>query len=324
MKMALSITPTRIDVVSTTSKETPPETNHGGIFAIWNLWNQLHIDKLLDRVNIKKRSGEPLSNIYFSMATKGLIEQEYTSELVREMNRDPGPSSLYGKVPHNSTFYRNIIRPTLEQIDHFYTNFIQELQKRKRLRASEEEDGILIFDTTTHAVRGTEKHTLAKYVYDPKIDAVIWGYSNCMLLYSNLDHTVHYPTDFVLQEDGRTVLLQMIKKSWKRMGVEIRRVAFDGGLFSKDFYSELDQNQILFYTKGRFGVYYDIGGGKLMLDGIYAKIPESEFENPLKATERFVEWKEHDLKLRMIFVKKSNRGEGLLHCVDKRYRIANR
>jgi len=308
IKMALPTTPTRIDVVSTTSKETPPETNHGGIFAIWNLWNQLHISKLLDECDIKKRSGEPLSRIYFSMATKGLIEQEYTSEMIRKAQRDVGLSSLYANVPDQSTFYRNIIRPTIEQIDYFYTDFIRELQKRKRSKASEE--GVLIFDTTTHPVRGTKKHVLARYVYDSKTDAPIWGYSNCVLLYSNIDHTVHYPTDFVLQEDGRTVLLQMIEKSWERLRVEIRRVTFDGGLFRKDLYSELDQNQILFYTKGRYGVYYDIGDKRLMLDEVYAGIPEREFENSLKATEHFVEWKEYNLVMRIVFVKKATEKKG--------------
>jgi len=303
-----SITPTQIDVVTATSKETPSETNHGGIFAIWNLWNQFHISKLLENANIKKRSGEPLSKIYFSMATKGLTEQEYTSELVRETKRDPGLSSFYEETPHNSTFYRNIIRPTLEQIDCFFTNFVSELQNKQRLKASQ--DGILIFDATTHPVRGAEEHSLARYVYDSKIDGPIWGYSNCVLLYSNLDHTVHYPTDFVLQEDGRTVLLQMMEKSWERLGVEVRRVAFDGGLFSKDFYSELDENQILFYTKGRYGVYYDHEAEKLKLDKLYEQIPEQEFKNELKATERFVNWQGYDIRIRMIFVKKEKDEKG--------------
>lgn len=301
-------TPTHIDVVSSTSEEYPPKTDHGGIFAIWNLWNQFHISNLLDASGIKKRSGEPFNTIYFSIATKGLIEKEYISEMSREIEGDAGLSSFYTHVPNQSTFYRNIKRPTLEQIDYFYTKFIREIQKRRRLRASEE--GILIFDTTTHAVRGTKKHTLARYVYDSKTDAVIWGYSNSVLLYSNLDQTVHYPVDFVLQEDGRTTLLQMMEKSWERLLVRIMRVTFDGGLFSKDFYLELDQNQILFYTKGRFGVYYDVDNEKLMLDGIYAKIPETEFENQLKAAERFVEWKDYDLKLRLIFVKKVTEEKG--------------
>jgi len=303
-----SITPTQIDVVSVTSRKTPPETDHCGIFAIWNLWNQFHISKLLGDCGIKKRSGEPLDRLYFSIATKGLIEEEYISEMSREVRKDVGLSSFYASVPDQSTLYRNIIRPTLEQIDCFYTDFIQELQKRKRLRANKE--GVLIFDATTHHVRGTKKHVLARYVYDSKIGGPIWGYSNCVLLYSNLDHSVHYPTDFVLQEDGRTVLLQMMEKSWERLGVEVRRVAFDGGLFSKDFYSELDENQILFYTKGRYGVYYGHEAEKLKLDKLYEQIPEEEFKNKLKVAERFVNWEGYDFMLRMVFVKKVKEEKG--------------
>jgi hypothetical protein len=291
-------------------------TSNAGIIEILKMYDFMKLSDILKEAGIQKRNGHDATNLTKICISKPILKVENNNQLVQEIEKDPFIAESHSVSPNikQYNFTRLYRRVTVEQADRLNSKFIKNLQKIPQMKAKR--NGLLICDPTQLPVYGKTYEGVAKG-YDGNQKRAVMSYRDHAMFYTDDDKS--YPIFPILTPgnvDTRYFLISMVKKSWNLLGVEIRKLAIDGGLTSKDIFKEANKERIVIYTKAKENVLYTYKKRRKQVREIKSLLTENDYklypELGVKLATLIVYQRGYHKKLRMVITKCLNDDDLLL------------
>lgn len=255
-------------------------TSFGGSCKVKKILSSDKLKTFLD-TQLKKRSGEKMSDIFSHLICKTITQTNSIAELKRL--QDP----IIQAVSERTTLGRQIDKfaPISSKILKFFIS--EKFLKSKEL--------LIIIDSTLLKAEGkTYKNTIK--LYDHNKNQYYYGYQICTFILSNGKE--FYPYKFIINDESKSSILQILEEM--KSLLKTNKVAFDAGFKGNEFFEELDKRGFLFYTKATRNWHFNYGKNykaKVHLASMQAQ------KNVYNQREVFRE----NLKLRLVSRKNDNR-----------------
>lgn len=216
-------------------------SNYGGLELFNSFWKKFGFGQLFDE-KVKKKSGADFSDIIKNVTCGHIIGYDSLEDLTDKTFKE---ELLRGNCQvSRSTYSRNMnalgynVQNTI--LGYIVMQIIQRLRRSRRLLTN----AIGIIDSSALPVDG-KTYERAGWVYDGREEHLVKGYEiNTLLIHVG---NYAFPFQFRVNDHSKHGLLIMIKKMISMF--RIKKICFDAGYKGMDFFKELEELNVKFYTK---------------------------------------------------------------------------
>lgn len=216
-------------------------SNFGGLQLFNIFWKEHDFATRFDK-EVDKKSGENYSDIIKNVTVGHIIGYDSLEDLTDKTFKE---ELLRGNCQvSRSTYSRNMDALEYNKQNTILAYVVVQIIRRLRRSHKLLQTAIGIFDGSALPLSG-KTFERAQWVHDGREDCLVWGYEvNTLLIHIG---NYAFPFQFRVNDFSKEGIILMFKRMIRMIG--IRRICFDAGYKGMEFFKELEELNMKFYTK---------------------------------------------------------------------------
>jgi hypothetical protein len=216
-------------------------SNFAGLELFNTFWKEQNFAAILDK-EVEKKSGADFSDIIKNVTCGHILGYDSLEDLADKTLKE---ELLRGNcLVSRSTYSRNMNALAYNKQNTILAYVVTQIIRRLRRSRKPLCNAIGIIDGSPLSIGG-ETYERAQWVHDGRQNCLVWGYEVNTLLIQVGNYA--FPFQFRVNDFSKKGIMMMTKRMIRMLG--IRTICFDAGYKGMEFFKELEELNVKFYTK---------------------------------------------------------------------------